>query len=41
VADSVAVMVNGRIAAVLPASQLLEDEALQSRYLGIARSHHH
>ena len=41
VADSVAVMVNGRIAAVLPASQLLEDEVLQSRYLGIARSHHH
>lgn len=41
VAESVAVMVNGRIAAVLPARQLLEDEALQSRYLGIARSHHH
>ncbi len=41
VAESVAVMVNGRISTVLPAGQLLEDEALQSRHLGIARSHHH
>ncbi len=41
VAHSVAVMVNGRIATTLPAGQLLEDETLQSRYLGIARSHHH
>jgi branched-chain amino acid transport system ATP-binding protein len=41
VAESVAVMVNGRIAVTLPSARLLEDEALQSSYLGIARSHHH
>lgn len=36
VADTVAIMLGGRIAATLPAAQLSTDEALQRRYLGVS-----
>ena len=36
VADTVAVMVNGRIASVLPAAELAADRALQQRLLGVS-----
>jgi branched-chain amino acid transport system ATP-binding protein len=36
VCDTVAVMVNGRIATIMPAAELLVDEAAQQRYLGAA-----
>ncbi|MDB5998934.1 MAG: hypothetical protein JWP52_633, partial [Rhizobacter sp.] len=36
VADTVAVMVNGRIARVLPAAELAADRALQQRLLGVS-----
>ncbi len=35
VADDVAVMVNGRVARVMPSSELAADEALQQRLLGV------
>ena len=37
VADTVAVMVNGRIASLLPARELAADRALQQRLLGVTR----
>src|SRR5690606_6213732 len=37
VADTVAVMVNGRIARIMPTAQLAEDIDLQQRLLGIGR----
>ena len=36
VCDTVAVMVNGRIATIMPAAELLADETAQQRYLGAA-----
>ncbi len=36
VADSVAVLVNGQVARVMPAAQLAADRALQQRLLGVA-----
>ena len=41
VADQVAIMVTGRIAATMPARQLAEDVELQRRYLGVAAGGHH
>ena len=41
VADRVGVMVNGRIAATMPAAELMADEATQQRYLGVAPHTHH
>ncbi len=41
VCDTVAVMVNGRIAATMPAAELMADEAAQQRYLGVAPHTHH
>ena len=40
VADTIAVMVNGRIARIMPALQLAEDIGLQQRLLGIGRGAH-
>ena len=40
IADEVAVMVNGRIARKLPASQLAADRTLQQRLLGVGRHGH-
>ena len=40
IADSVAVMVNGRIARTMPAAQLAADVELQQRLLGIGRGAH-
>lgn len=36
VCDRVAIMVNGRIATVMPSAQLASDEGAQQRYLGVA-----
>jgi branched-chain amino acid transport system ATP-binding protein len=36
VAEEVAIMVTGRIAAAMPAKQLVDDQDLQRRYLGVA-----
>jgi branched-chain amino acid transport system ATP-binding protein len=41
VCDKLAVMVNGRIAATLPATELMADAAAQQRYLGVAPHTHH
>ncbi|NGM19759.1 ABC transporter ATP-binding protein [Roseomonas stagni] len=40
VAEEVAIMVTGRIAATMPARQLAEDTDLQRRYLGVAAGGH-
>ncbi|MDQ8699195.1 ABC transporter ATP-binding protein [Hyphomicrobium sp. LHD-15] len=40
VASNVAIMLSGRIAATVPASQLSADEALQRRYLGVSTGSH-
>ena len=40
VCDTVAVMVNGRIATTLAAADLMADEAAQQRWLGVAPAHH-
>ena len=40
VADDVAIMVTGRIAAAMPSKRLAEDQELQRRYLGVAASGH-
>jgi branched-chain amino acid transport system ATP-binding protein len=40
VADSVAIMVTGRVAATMPARELAENEELQRRYLGVSSGHH-
>ena len=40
VCGTVAVMVTGRIAATMPAADLVADEALQRRYLGVAAGSH-
>jgi len=40
VADEVAIMVTGRIAAAMPATQLASDLGLQRRYLGVAAGGH-
>jgi branched-chain amino acid transport system ATP-binding protein len=40
VADTVAIMVTGRIAATLPAETLAQDEDLQRRYLGVSSGGH-
>ena len=40
VADSVAIMVAGRIATVMPSAQLADDQAAQRRYLGVATNLH-
>jgi branched-chain amino acid transport system ATP-binding protein len=40
VAETVAIMVTGRVAATMPASQLAADEELQRRYLGVSSGHH-
>lgn len=40
VAETVAVMVAGRIAATMPARDLMEDEEAQRRWLGVTRGHH-
>lgn len=40
VAEEVAIMVTGRIAAVMPARRLAEDVELQRRYLGVAAGGH-
>ncbi len=40
VADTVAVMVTGRIAAIMPARELADDDELQKRYLGVSTGHH-
>jgi branched-chain amino acid transport system ATP-binding protein len=40
VCDTVAIMVNGRIAATMDAQALLADEAAQNRYLGVAQHGH-
>jgi branched-chain amino acid transport system ATP-binding protein len=40
VADSVAIMVAGRIATVMPSDQLADDPAAQRRYLGVATNLH-
>ncbi len=40
VAETVAIMVTGRIAATMPARQLAADEDLQKRYLGVSSGHH-
>jgi branched-chain amino acid transport system ATP-binding protein len=41
VADEVAIMVTGRIAATMPARALAEDTEAQRRYLGVAAGGHH
>jgi branched-chain amino acid transport system ATP-binding protein len=41
VAEEVAIMVTGRIAAAMPARQLAEDSETQRRYLGVAAGAHH
>ena len=41
VAEEVAIMVTGRIAATMPARQLAEDSETQRRYLGVAAGAHH
>ncbi len=40
VADTVAIMVTGRVAATMPAAALAADEELQRRYLGVAAGGH-
>ncbi len=40
VADEVAIMVTGRVAATMPADALANDEELQRRYLGVSSGHH-
>jgi branched-chain amino acid transport system ATP-binding protein len=40
VADTVAIMVTGRVAATMPATTLANDEDLQKRYLGVSSGHH-
>jgi branched-chain amino acid transport system ATP-binding protein len=40
VCDTVAIMVNGRIATTMNAAALLADEAAQNRYLGVAQHGH-
>jgi branched-chain amino acid transport system ATP-binding protein len=40
VADTVAIMLGGRIAATVPAAKLKADEALQRRYLGVSTAAH-
>jgi branched-chain amino acid transport system ATP-binding protein len=40
VADSVAIMVAGRIATAMPSEQLADDPAAQRRYLGVATNLH-
>ncbi|WP_043340151.1 ABC transporter ATP-binding protein [Belnapia moabensis] len=40
VAEEVALMVTGRIAATMPAARLAEDQGLQRRYLGVAAGGH-
>jgi branched-chain amino acid transport system ATP-binding protein len=40
VADTVAIMLAGRIAATLPAAELSADESLQRRYLGVSTGSH-
>jgi branched-chain amino acid transport system ATP-binding protein len=39
VADTVAVMVTGRIATVMPAAELQNDRSAQQRYLGVSHGH--
>ena len=41
VAETVSVMLTGRITATLPSAQLSEDEELQRRYLGVSVHGHH
>ena len=41
VCDTVAVMVNGRIAVTMPSAELMRDQAAQQRYLGVAPHTHH
>ncbi|HEV2559395.1 MAG TPA: ABC transporter ATP-binding protein [Microvirga sp.] len=40
VCDTVAIMVNGRVATVMDAAALLADEAAQNRWLGVAQGGH-
>ncbi|HYF53611.1 MAG TPA: ABC transporter ATP-binding protein, partial [Salinarimonas sp.] len=40
VCDTVAIMVNGRIATVMDSAALIADEAAQNRYLGVAQGGH-
>jgi branched-chain amino acid transport system ATP-binding protein len=40
VAETVAIMVTGRVAATMPARELAENEDLQKRYLGVSSGHH-
>jgi branched-chain amino acid transport system ATP-binding protein len=40
VAETVAIMVTGRVAAAMPARELAGDEALQKRYLGVSSGRH-
>ncbi|KAA3625523.1 MAG: ATP-binding cassette domain-containing protein, partial [Proteobacteria bacterium] len=40
ISDDVAIMVNGRISRVMPASELAADRALQERLLGVGRHSH-
>lgn len=40
VAESVAIMVTGRVAATMPAAELADNEDLQKRYLGVSSGHH-
>ena len=40
VADTVAIMVNGRVAATMPAAELAADEDAKRRYLGVAVAGH-
>lgn len=41
VSDRVAVMVNGKIAATLPSAEILDDESIQQRFLGVTSHGHH
>jgi branched-chain amino acid transport system ATP-binding protein len=41
VCDRVAIMVNGRIAATMAAAEIMDDEAAQRRYLGVASHEQH
>lgn len=40
VCETVAIMVNGRVATVMDAATLLADEAAQNRWLGVAQGGH-
>jgi branched-chain amino acid transport system ATP-binding protein len=39
VCDTVAVMVNGRVAITMPSAEMMADEAAQRRYLGVSSGH--